>query len=297
MKTMDHLTRAYEGALVAEFDDDSRYVFLSDAHRGDGSKADEFVDNRSIFLAALDHYLSEGFTLVEGGDCDDLWEFKFGHILKANGAAYERVRRFHDAGRYIRLFGNHDIQASDPEYVRTHLARTRNRETGLTEDLLVGLKVHESLLLRHRATGQELLAIHGHQGDFANDQNWRMTMWTFRLFWRFLHAFGIHSPSSPIRNSFKRHKVEKNYVKWIREHRLALIVGHTHREKFPQGADQPYFNTGSCAFPGYITGIEIVGGAIALIRWRIEPDADHYLRVTRRVMAGPEPIGRFDRRR
>ena len=136
-----------------------------------------------------------------------------------------------------------------------------------------------------------------HQGDFSNDQNWRFTMWTYRAFWKWLHAFGIHSPSSPIRNTFKRHKVERNYVKWIRERGIALICGHTHRAKFPASDETPYFNSGSCTFNAYVTGLEIVNGEISLVRWRVESDANGYLHVVRWVLAGPRPLSDYDRLR
>ena len=199
MKTKTRLSEAYEAAHVIEFDDESRYVFLSDAHRGDGSMSDEFAKNRNIFAAALDHYFDEQFVLVETGDSDDLWEFNYRHILKANWLAFRTIRRFHEAGRYYRLFGNHDIQMRDPAYVRKHLTHYPNQVTGTWEKLLPGLCTYEALLFRHRSTQQEVLTVHGHQGDFSNDQNWYVTMWTFRLFWRYLHMFGFQSPSSPIR--------------------------------------------------------------------------------------------------
>jgi len=53
---------------------DSRFVLFSDAHRGDGSGADDFAANSLIFKCALDHYLAQGFTLIELGDGEELWE-------------------------------------------------------------------------------------------------------------------------------------------------------------------------------------------------------------------------------
>lgn len=294
MKTRERLTEAYEEADVIEFDDDARFVFVSDSHRGDGSKADEFARNKAVFVTALRHYDDERFTLIENGDNDDLWEFNPRHILKANKATFDLLRTFHLDGRYLRLFGNHDIQMRKPGYVSQHFDRRVNPVTRAWEPLLPGLQVHAALVLRHRDTGQELFVVHGHQGDLPNDQNWWMTMWSYRLFWKRLHALGFRSPSSPIANSFKRHKVERNYVKWIRNHRVALICGHTHRERFPLGNDLPYFNSGACIFPDSMTALEIEKGAISLVTWRVEADVNGYLHVIRRVLLGPEPLATFD---
>lgn len=292
MQTMERLTKAYQHARVEEFDDDSRYVFLSDVHRGDGSMADEFAKNKNIYVSALEWYDAEKYTYVEVGDGDELWEnADFKHILWANGSPYSRLKRFYDDGRLIYLYGNHNMQLKDPDFARACFD-TIPDDLGQPAPFMPDLHPCEALVLRHRETGQDILVVHGHQGDFPNDQNWHFTMWTFRVFWKYMHAFGIRSPSSPVRNMFKRHKVERNYRRWILENQTALICGHTHRQKFPRDG-VPYFNTGCCTFPSYITGIEIVGGQIQLVGWRVEPDADRFLRVVRRVLAGPEPIENY----
>ena len=287
---MQRLTGAHRDATVLTFDDTSRFVWLSDSHRGDGSMSDEFMKNKNILVAALKHYFDEGFTLIEAGDNDELWEFRPRHVEKANGIVFDQLRRFHAAGRYLRMFGNHDYELADPAAVREAFETAPHPCTGEVEPFLPGLVVHEAILLRHAVTGRELLTVHGHQGDFSNDQNWRTTRFTFRVFWKRLHAFGIRSPSSPVRNSFKRHKVERNYNKWIRRTGVPLICGHTHRERFPTGDDLPYFNTGSCVFPSYITGLELVDGALSLVGWRVEPDDEGFLRVRRSTLQGPRPV-------
>lgn len=294
MQTMQRLSRAYERAKIIEFDSSAKFIVFSDSHRGDGSLSDEFTKNRHNFVAALQHYLTEGYTLIEAGDNDDLWEWpKFRHIYKANPLTFNLLRQFHEEGRYFRLYGNHDFQLADPDYVAHNLYEQRNHFNGKPEKFLDGLEVHEAVVLRNRDTGQEIFVVHGHQGDFANDQAWRVSMFTFRIFWRYLHALGIRSPSSPTRNSFKRHKVERNYVRWILRNGLPLICGHTHRERFPNGSDAPYFNSGSCVYPNYITGLEIADEQISLVMWRVVPDANQYLRVAKRIVAGPRPLTDF----
>ncbi|KKO81797.1 serine/threonine protein phosphatase, partial [Corynebacterium xerosis] len=54
------------------------------------------------------------------------------------------------------------------------------------------------------------------------------------------------------------------------------------------------FNAGSCVYPSHITALEIVGGTVALVRWRVDPNDDGILQVTRRVISGPAPIADFD---
>ena len=132
------------------------------------------------------------------------------------------------------------------------------------------------------------------QGDLPNDQLWYPTMLSLKYFWRFLHAFGVKSPTSPVKNMNKRHKIEKNYVKWIQKHEKMLICGHTHRFKYPKTKDLPYFNSGCCIYPTSITAIEITGGQIQLVRWKTRVNEDGLLQIKREVMRGPDPIGKFD---
>lgn len=297
VKTMTRLTEAYRDARVELIDDTSRYVIMSDCHRGDGSKSDEFLKNKNSFTAALDYYWKNDFTYVEAGDGDELWEHDFKHIIRANRAVWEHLLRFHHSGRMIRMWGNHDLDLREPSYVRRFLWTAKNAESGEIEPFFHGLEPVEAVVFRHRDTGQDVLLVHGHQGDFPNDQAWRFSRFMMRAFWRYAHAFGFHSPTSPVANTDKRHKVERNYVKWIRQSGIALICGHTHREKFPRPGQMPYFNSGSCVYPSHITALEIENGSIALVRWRVDPNEDAILQVTRRVMAGPEPLSTYDLRR
>ncbi len=56
----------------------------------------------------------------------------------------------------------------------------------------------------------------------------------------------------------------------------------------------PYFNTGACLFPDYITGLEIENDTISLVSWQIITDPNGYLHVARRTMAGPLALADFD---
>ena len=167
----------------------------------------------------MDYYWKNDFTYIEAGDGDELWEHDYKHIIRANRAVWEQLLQFHGAGKYIRMWGNHDLVLSEPQFVRKHLWTAKDVATGEVEPFFTGLEPVEAVVFRHRETGQDILLVHGHQGDFPNDQAWRFSRLMMRVFWRYAHAFGFHSPTSPVANSDKRHKVERNYVKWIRQNR------------------------------------------------------------------------------
>ena len=295
MFTKQRLTGAYENARVEYFDETTKYVFFSDHHRGDGSLADEFTRNRNIFQYAIDYYYKNGYTYVEAGDGDELWEYPdYRHVKNAHPEVFDSIKKFYDDDRFILMFGNHNIYLKNPEYVEKHYYTNYDEYTETFFDYLKGIKPIEALLLKNTHTGQEILTVHGHQGDAPNDQFWFLTMLSLKYFWRFLHAFGIRNPSSPVKNINRRHKIEKNYSKWIAENKMMLICGHTHRFKYPKKNQLPYFNIGCCVYPTIITAIELNGEEIALVRWKIKSNKEGVLNIVREVMRGPDHVSKFD---
>lgn len=105
---------------------------------------------------------------------------------------------------------------------------------------------------------------------------------------------GFQNPASPAKNLYKRSKIEVKYRKWIAKHHKMIICGHTHRPKFSEKDELPYFNTGCCIHTKGITGIEIAGGEIMLVNWRIRADPDGNLRIERNIVRGPTPIENYD---
>lgn len=55
MKTSKFTSTPTRNARVEEIDGHSRYIIMSDCHRGDGLVSDEFLKNKNVFLAATEH--------------------------------------------------------------------------------------------------------------------------------------------------------------------------------------------------------------------------------------------------
>ncbi len=294
-KAADRLSKAYKNAKVVPIDETSRIAFLSDAHRGDSSLADEFTHNENIFLYALDYYYRNGYTYMELGDGDELWEHaKFRHIRLAHAATFQAMKKFFDDGRLYLLYGNHNVAMKKQQFVRNNLYQYYDDYYQEKRDLFPNIIVYESILLTHQKTGQEILAVHGHQGDTMNDQAWFISMMMLRFFWRFMHVVGFQNPASPAKNASKRHKIERMYNKWIEAHKMMLICGHTHRAKYPKSGEPPYFNTGCCIRASGITGIEIIDDKILLVEWNIKADRFGNLKIIRTVTRGPDELEKFD---
>jgi UDP-2,3-diacylglucosamine pyrophosphatase LpxH len=295
MKTDKRLTAAYNNAKTEYFDANSKYIFFSDIHRGDDSISDEFTRNQNIYLYALNYYYNQGYAYVEVGDGDELWEYpKFKHIRLAHTDIFIVLKKFFDANRLTILYGNHNIYLKSKSFVSENYYNFYDEYKQERVELFKGITPMEALKLIDKDTDQEILIVHGHQGDFMNDQFWFLSMLLMRYFWRFMHVVGFENPSSPARNLYKRHKVEKAYNKWIEKHKMMLICGHTHRPKFPKNDELPYFNTGCCIHTRGISGIEILHGKIIMVDWRITADANGVVRIERQVVRGPEPIEKFD---
>lgn len=295
MNTDMRLNQVYENARVEYFNNSSKYIIFSDVHRSNGSHFDEFSKNQNVFRHALEYYFENGYTYIEAGDGDELWvNPRVEDIKNAHFHIFETIKKFNDENRLIMIYGNHNIYMKDMDYVKEHYYTSYNEYKESNYEFLMGMVPVEALVLKHIDTSQEILTIHGHQGDFLNDQFWFPTMVSLKYFWRYLHSFGIRNPASPVKNTFKRHKIERNFTKWIAKNQKMLICGHTHRFKYPREDELPYFNTGCCIYPTIITGFEISDGNIQLIRWKTEPDKTGFLKVRRIVLRGPRPLEDFD---
>ena len=286
------LNRAYKNAKVVAFNDDCKYILFSDCHRGDNSFADDFANNRNIYLHALKHYFDEGFKYCEVGDGDELWEnLKFESIFYAHKDVYILIKEFHKQNRLHMIWGNHDMVYRNPNYVKKHLSTYFDTRTGKDIELFKDIKYHESIILKHKATQQELFLTHGHQADWWNYTFWKWSRAMVRILWKPLQIMGIADPTSPAKNYKEMIRIERRIKKWIVNNNNQLtIVGHTHRPRFPSPDELPFFNDGSCVHPRSITGIEIENGEISLIKWHIATEEDGTLQIDRVLLEGPQKL-------
>lgn len=286
------LDRAYTNAKVVPFNDTDKFILFSDCHRGDNSFADDFANNRNIYLHALKHYLDEGFTYCELGDGDELWEnLKFDSIFYAHKDAYMLIKEFYTQQRLHMIWGNHDMVYRNPNYIKKHLSTYFDTRTGKDIPLFKGITYHEALILKHRDTGQKLFLTHGHQADWWNYDFWKWSRAMVRILWKPLQIMGIADPTSPAKNYKEMIRIERRIKKWIVNNNNQLtIVGHTHRPRFPSPDELPFFNDGSCVHPRSITGIEIENGEISLIKWHIATEEDGTLQIDRVLLEGPQKL-------
>jgi len=293
MNLFKHLSRIFESADRIPFDDSSRIILMSDCHRGAGSQADEFYKNENLYISALKHYYNGGYTYIEIGDGDELWENKkLSDIINAHPNVYQLLKQFYQEKRLYFIYGNHDMVKRNTKYVEANLYGYYDKQERKEIPLFENIQVHEGLVLEYRGqpANKEIFLIHGHQVDFLNSSMWKCARFLVRYLWKPLELFGISNPTSPAQNLEKKEKIGRRLTDWtIRENQM-LIAGHNHRPMFPEIGEPLYFNDGSCVHPLFITGIEINKGAITLIKWSVKVNAEGVLFVGRDIIAGPKKL-------
>lgn len=295
MSADSRITSAFKNAKRICFNKDSKFVLFSDCHRGDNSFADDFAHNRSIFHYALEHYYTEDFTYIELGDGDELWENKsFPAIFKAHKNIYLTLKKFHDKNRLHFIWGNHDMDYKNPKNIIKNLHYYYDRVSETEKELMINASFSESILLENETNGKSIFLLHGHQADWFNYVFWRFSKFLVRILWKPLQIIGISDPTSPAQNFKELIKVERHIEDWIKENNNQMVViGHTHRPRFPGKNEIPFFNDGSCVHPRSITGLEIENNKITLIKWHVITKENGMMQIKKTVLEGPESLTHY----
>jgi len=286
------ISNSYKNAKRIPLKKDSKFIFFSDCHRGDNSYADDFANNSNIYYHALRSYYENDFIYIELGDGIELWEnLFFNEIFEAHKNVFMLLKEFYQKNRLHMIWGNHDMTLKNEKRAASLFNTYFDKITGTQKDLLTGLTFNEGIVLEPEGFKKDILLIHGHQADFYNYVGWKWSRFLVRVLWKPLQIVGIKDPTSPAKNYKELIKVERRLKKWILANNNQMVIaGHTHRPRFPEPNELPYFNDGSCVHPRSITGIEIVAMKISLIKWHIISKKDGTLQIVKSVLEGPKEL-------
>lgn len=298
-----------KSGIIVPFElEEAKFVIVSDQHKGARDFADDFRLAESNYRHSLNYYYQEGFTLINAGDCEELWENTPPQAIEHNRGVLLEEARFLDAGRYYRLFGNHDLEWKY-DFPRNLFLKPIFGDK---------LKVYEGVLLNTRFNEQtfSILVTHGHQGDQKSDGN-AFSTWVVAAIWTPIQRFLEISINTTAANFELVDKHNIMMYEWsATQNNLLFISGHTHKpvfasldhidrlnkqlEKARQEKDTEqisnlqqelerrkseyagkqfhktmakpsYFNSGCCCFSdGDLTAIEIAGDSIRLVKWHEE---------------------------
>ena len=285
MSADKRLDAAFDKAPVLPLSPSSRYILFSDCHRGSGTNNDNFLKNQNLYFAALRYYYKRGFTYIELGDGDELWENRsFDTIKSIHNNAFWLLSRFYHEGRLLMLYGNHDIVKKNQKYCKKNCS-FYPCSTCCEEELFPDMVFYSGAILKNTIGSQEIYLTHGHQADFFNSVLWRTSRFLVRYLWKPLESIGFLDPTSAAKNNTRKKKVERTLSNWAKKNACVLITGHTHRPMLDESVS--YCNTGSCVHPRCITCIEIECLRITLVKWTLETHPDRSLYVARETLSGP----------
>lgn len=216
------LDRALQMALQThpiKLERGSKYVVFSDHHRGARDAADDFQPCEPTYLAAMDYYYKNGYTLVLLGDVEELLENRVGAVMESYPDLFKSEQRFYPE-RYFRVAGNHDEAWNDPAVLQKYL-----------EPYYTAIKVFPSLVFEFddgQVYGRVFLA-HGHQGTLDSDT---LSWFGPRLLpgYRLLQNLLSIGKTTPAVDNYLRSLHDTRMYNWAsQKERLIFIAGHTHR--------------------------------------------------------------------
>lgn len=271
------IDKSLKKAHIIQASQHPKIVMFSDCHRGAGTWNDSFLNNKTLFSAALNYYYANGYTYIEIGDGDELWENRcFQDIYQIHEDIFQQLLQFHLENRLFMLWGNHDKIKKYPRFCALNSSFTP--------------PFYESLIIEGASGCEDLHLLHGHQVDPLNNQFWKAARWMVRYLWKPLELAGVKDPTSAARNYTKKKKVESRMAAWVNSRNASLIAGHTHRPTLSMERGPSYYNTGSCVHPNTITCMELTYGEMALIKWTTCVDENRRLYVCRQLLGGPKAL-------
>ncbi|MEJ2012877.1 MAG: hypothetical protein P8X64_11735 [Anaerolineales bacterium] len=282
----------------------TRWVIFSDHHRGERDPSDDFAHAEQAYHAALGYYLEAGYKLALLGDVEEFWENRFEPVLKTYHATYELERVFHTRGGLLRVWGNHDDEWRHPSQVDKYLGPllpgirveesflldaqshgetmgqillTHGHQGALAADTLSGLtRILDRYIWRplqrlthfNPNTPATSLALRRRHGIAL--YNWAVSKPGLVLIAGHTHH-PIFDPGLQVEEQLRALDAARQAGDPGLIARARAQVEHLKVLENRQGfrMSQPsYFNTGCCCFAdGDITGIELEGGIIKLVRW------------------------------
>src|SRR5204863_1368474 len=295
--------------LVIAFDADfGKAIIFSDQHKGAKNGADDFMLCEPNYLAALDYYNEQGFLFISLGDNDELWENRWPAVKKNNLPSFEVEKRFINRNAFIKIFGNHDLAWNTDVTTAFEMEKIYGQKVRVYEAVILATKISGrsfSIFLTHGHQGdaqsdgnwfskffvariwapfQAYLRINPNTAAYNTEKktlhNEIMYEWSAQQKSTLLITGHTHQPVFTSLTHIERlykdlqkaklngdlaavHEIENEMHKREKEFSAVSVDYQTMKPS--------YFNSGCCCFvDGDITGIEIAGGNIGLIKWKLE---------------------------
>lgn len=263
---MKKLDKLFKRAKVIPTSKNTKIVVMSDIHRGINNINDNFHKNKLLYEEALKHYYKKGFTYIELGDGDDMWEVNdYYKIIETYKETFKLLKKFYLKKQLLMIYGNHDICKRKKKILEKYFYTYYDKRKNKNEELLNNLNVYEAIVLNYR--NLKIFMLHGHQVDFLNSNIWRISRFLVKYIWKKLETIGFRAPMTLAKNYELPNKNEKKLINFSNKKKMMVISGHTHKAIFPINNTSLYFNDGACVHKDGITCLEIKNDKISLIKW------------------------------
>jgi predicted phosphodiesterase len=295
---------------VIDFDDSHQFIILSDQHKGTKNGSDIFALAEQNYIAALDHYNQNKFTYINLGDGEELWQNTIPRVKRKNKPDFAKEKQFSDRDAFIKVFGNHDLYWDNDPLAKLFLERIYGKVIQIYEGVILQTKINNkplSIFLTHGHQGdlqsdgnwfskwfianvwgplQMYLELNLNTPSVDDHlktlHNTMMFNWSAQQANMLLITGHTHQPVFESLTHLERMYREMDKAKAAGDEQTvkqvqALIDKHVAKgSALPsfKGYKPTYFNSGCCCFDdGDITGIEIAGGYIRLIKWKYDDHA------------------------
>lgn len=293
-----------KGPLIPFNPQQDKFIILSDQHKGARDGADIFAKAAKNYLAALDFYNQQQYTYINLGDSEELWENLFITVKRHNKNTFEKEKLFIDEDRFVKIFGNHDLYWGNDPLAPVSLMQIYGKAIKIYEGAVLQTTVNGKpleIFMTHGHQGdlqsdgnwfskwfvsdvwgplQGYLRINPNTPAYNNqlktDHNRMMYEWSSKRKNMLLITGHTHQPVfrsltqlELLYNGLEMAKKGSDLVR-ITDLEKKIAALHLKNDSQPNfnGYLDTYFNSGCCCFnDGDITGIEIEGGYIRLIKW------------------------------
>lgn len=295
-----------KGPIISLKPFEDKIIIFSDQHKGARNGADDFINSEENYIAALNYYNNNEFCFINLGDCEELWENTLGQVKKYNQKPFDAEKKFLKRKAFFKIFGNHDLYWANDPLASFELAGIFGERVDIHEAVIITLKINEKdlqIFCTHGHQGdansdgnwlvkffiariwgplQAYLKINTNEPSNNIQKktihNEIMYEWSAAQTNTILITGHTHQPVFESLTHIERLKrklqIAKNKndtitINGILDEMKVYQTGFDNLKDDYSKIVPTYFNTGCCCFSdGDITGIEIEGGYIRLVKWR-----------------------------
>jgi UDP-2,3-diacylglucosamine pyrophosphatase LpxH len=292
---------------VVPFDiEKDKFIIFSDQHKGRKNGADDFMSCEPNYLAALDYYNLHDYNLVVLGDCEELWENLLFQVLDRYANVFDKYKQFVAKNKFYKIMGNHDLDWTNDPLTQLQIGSIFGRDITVYEAVLLQTTIEGEpleIFCTHGHQGDRasdgnwfskffvskiwapLQALSGinpntpaYDAQLKTLHNALMYEWSARHESLFLITGHTHQPVFESLTHIERLYRQLLFARKMQDGSMCrTLEGEIQMRKFQfthiseefLNLKPCYFNAGCCCFnDGDITGIEIEGKCIRLIKWK-----------------------------